>query len=248
MREGTFYLHSDRTGHTQATSLHPIIKIMSCKFLNVSRPQALRVISALALGCAVSFAAKQFVMPTPHPAKTYPAHEEHSDEGVTVAFDPYDMADKASIFSVHYGDVAILPVFVVISNEGDQPVSLAEMKAEFVTVDRTKISPATTEDLYRRLSHPEAGTKPSPIPWPKKPKGAVSKQAQEEIENSQFVARAVEPHGIQAGFMFFDVVGVSTPLAGGHIYLTGLRDARGHELFYFDVPMEKYLSAPTKPN
>jgi hypothetical protein len=187
-------------------------------------------------------------MPTPHPAKTYPAHEEHSDEGVTVAFDPYDMADKASIFSVHYGEVGILPVFVVISNDGDQPISLAEMKAEYVTVDRTKISPATTEDLYRRLAHPEAGTKPSPIPWPKKPKGAVSKQAQEEIENAQFAARAVEPHGTQAGFMFFDVVGVSTPLAGGHIYLTGLRDARGQELFYFDVPMEKYLSAPSKVN
>jgi hypothetical protein len=221
---------------------------MSGKSFHVSRRQALRVLSALALGCAVSFAAKQFVMPTPHPAKTYPAHEEHSDEGVTVAFDPYDMADKASIFSVHYGDVAILPVFVIISNDSDQPVSLAEMKAEYVTVDRTKISPATPEDLYRRLARPSASTAPSPLPWPKKVKGAVSKEAREEIENAQFVARAVEPHGIQAGFMFFDVVGVPTPLAGGHIYLTGLRDAKGHELFYFDVPMEKYLSAPSKPN
>jgi len=221
---------------------------MSGKVSNVSRWQALGVLSALALGCVASFAARQFVMPTPQPAKTYPAHEEHSDEGVTVAFDPYDMADKASIFSVHYGDVGILPIFVVISNDGDQPVSLADMKAEYVTVDRTKISPATPEDIYRRLARPSASTAPSPLPWPKKVKGSVSKQAQEEIENAQFVARAVEPHGTQAGFMFFDVLGVSTPLAGGHIYLTGLRDAKGHELFYFDVPMEKYLSAPSKPN
>ena len=228
--------------------MHPIIRLMSDKFLYAARRRVPSVLSALAFCCVLSFAAKQFVMPTPQPAKSYPAHEEHSDEGVTVAFDPYDMADKASIFSVHYGEVGILPVFVVITNDGDQPVSLAEMKAEFVTVDRTKISPATTEDIYRRLARPSASTAPTPLPWPKKVKGAVSKQAQEEIENARFVARAVEPHGTQAGFMFFDVVGVSTPLAGGHIYLTGLRDAKGHELFYFDVPMEKYLSAPSKPN
>jgi hypothetical protein len=24
-------------------------------------------------------------------------------------------------------------------------------------------------------------------------------------------------------------------------------DAKGHELMYFEVPLEKYLSAPTKP-
>jgi len=193
------------------------------------------------------FAAKPFVMPTPQPARSYPAHEEHSDEGVTVAFDPYDMADKAGIFSVHFGEVGMLPVFIVITNDGDQPVSLAGMTVEFVTVSRTKITPATVDDLYRRLAHPEAGTKPSPIPWPKKAKASVSKQAQEEIQDAQFAARAVEPHGTQAGFLFFDVAGISTPLAGGHIYLTGLRDAKGHDLFYFDVPMEKYLSAPGKP-
>lgn len=221
---------------------------MSGKLRNVSRLRLLGVAYAITLLSVVALAGKQFVMPTPHPAKTYPAHEEHSDEGVTVAFDPYDMADKAIIFSVHYSDVAILPVFVVVTNDGDQPVSMADMKAEYVTVDRTKVSPATPEDIYRRLAHPSASTAPSPLPWPKKVKGTVSKEAREEIQSAQFAARAVEPHGTQAGFMFFDVLGVPTPLAGAHIYLTGLRDAKGHDLFYFDVPMEKYLSAPSKPN
>jgi len=198
------------------------------------------------LGCVLAEASKQFVMPAAQPAKTYPAHEEHSDEGVTVAFDPYDMADKASIFSVHYNDAGLLPILLVITNDGNQPVSLSGMTAEFVAVDHTKIAPDGNEDIYRRLARPSASTTPNPLPWPKKVKPSVSKKAQEEVQDAQFAARAVEPHATQAGFLFFDVSGIPTPLAGAHIYLSGLRDASGHELFYFDVPMEKYLSAPVK--
>jgi hypothetical protein len=187
-------------------------------------------------------------MPAAQPAKTYPAHDEHPSEAVTLALDPYDMPDKASIFSVHYSDVGFIPLFLVITNDGDQPVSLAGMKAELVTVNRTKIPPATEDDIYRRIARPTGNISPNPLPWPKKAKGAVSKDAMDEIQNAQFAARAVEPHGTQSGFMFFDVSGISTPLAGAHFYLTGVRDAKGNELMYFEVPLEKYLSAPPKPN
>jgi hypothetical protein len=206
------------------------------------------VISVLSLSTIVCLAGKHFVMPPAQPAKTYPAHDEHPTEAVTLALDPYDMADKASIFSVHYSDVGLMPMFLVITNDGNQPVSLAGMKAELVTVDRTKIPPATEDDLYRRVSRPTASVSATPLPWPKKAKGSVSKDAMDEIQNSQFAAKAVEPHGTQSGFMFFDVSGISTPLAGAHFYMTGVRDAKGNELMYFEVPLEKYLSAPTKPN
>ena len=188
-------------------------------------------------------------MPVAQPAKTYPARDEHPNEAVTLALDPYDMADKASIFSIHYSDVGLMPIFVVITNDGNQPIALAGMKAELVTVDRTKIPPATEDDLYRRLSRPTSGNvSPNPLPWPKKAKGSVSKEAMDEIQNAQFAAKAVEPHGTQSGFMFFDVSGISTPLAGARFYLTGVRDTKGNELMYFEVPLEKYLSAPAKPN
>jgi hypothetical protein len=188
---------------------------------------------------------KNFVMPAPQPAKSYPAHDAHTDEGVTVALDPYDMADKAdTVFSTHYNEVGFLPVFMVVTNDSDQPISLNGMKAEMVTADRTKILAATEDDLYRRLSHPSHGPSPSPIPIPRKAKGSVSSKAVDEIQNSRFAARAVEPHSSQAGFLFFDVSGISAPLAGAHVYLTGVRDGKGNELMYFEIALEKYLSAP----
>jgi hypothetical protein len=221
---------------------------MSRIFTNPSLLRNTAAVSVLLLCAAVCLAGKHFVMPATQPAKAYPAHDQHPSEAVTVGLDPYDMADKASIFSVHYGDVELLPIFVVITNDGDQPVSLSGMKAELITVNRTKIPPATEDDIYRRIAKPPGNISPNPLPWPKKAKGSVSKDAMDEIQNAQFAAKAVEPHGTQSGFMFFDVSGISTPLAGANFYLTGVRDAKGNELMYFEVPLEKYLSAPAKPN
>jgi hypothetical protein len=208
------------------------------------------VVSAFLLVPAFSHAAKDFVMPQPQPAKTYAAHDEHPSEGLAVALDPYDTADKAKIFTVNYSEYGILPIFVVVTNDGDQPVALSGMKVQFVTGDRTKLSPSSEDDIYRRLNHPRASaTNRYPLPFPsKKVKGAVDQKTMTEIQSAQFGARAVEPHSSQAGFLFFDVSDIVAPLAGAHFYLTGVHDAKGAELMYFEVSLEKYSSSsPARP-
>jgi hypothetical protein len=198
-------------------------------------------------GCLCAIASKQFVMPTPQAARTYPAHDDHPAEKVVVAVDPYDVEDKASIFSVNFRNNGYLPIFFVITNDGDQPVSLVGMKAELSTKDRSKLFPSTMDDLLRRLSHPSRSDTPNPLPIPlpkKEVKGGVSRKTWDEIEQARFEAEAVEPHSTARGFLFFDIQDISNPLAGANFYLTGVRDANGNELMYFEIPMEKYLSAP----
>jgi hypothetical protein len=210
--------------------------------------RACAVGAVVLLCCLGALAGKEFVMPVAQAARTYPAHDEHTTEKVTVAVDPYDMADKAQIFSVDYRDYGFLPVFFVVTNDSDQPVALSGMKVQLITVDRTKLSPASTDDLQRRMSRPSRNDRPSPLPIPlpggKKVKGAVSQKALNEIGQAQFGAKAVEPHSTSSGFLFFDISDISTPLAGANFYLTGVRDAGGTELMYFEIPIEKYLSAP----
>ena len=199
------------------------------------------------LCCLVAIAGKEFVMPTAQPARIYPAHDDHSMEKVTVAVDPYDVEDKASIFSVNYRNNGYMPVFFVITNDGDQPVSLVGMKAQLNTKDRSKLLPSTTDEVVRRLSHPSRNDRQAtlPIPLPKKEvKGGVSRKTWDEIEQAQFDAKAVEPHSTARGFLFFDILDISNPLAGASFYLMGVHDAKGNELMYFEIPMEKYLSAP----
>jgi hypothetical protein len=215
-----------------------------------SRTAVRSLIAATALTFAVTvcWAAKQFIMPAIQPAKTYPAHDEHTDEATTAAADPYESADKARIFSVNYAGIGMLPILLIITNDGNQPVSLAGMKAELVTGDRTKLLAAQPEDLFRRLSHPHTSGATYPLPFPtKKVKGGMSAQTRDEVENAQFAAKAVEPHSTQAGFLFFDVQGISAPLDGAHLYLTGVHNAQGNELMYFEVPLEKSPNAPAKP-
>ena len=198
------------------------------------------LVSCAVAGFAVSLAAKDFVKPVAQPAKTYPAHDDHTADKVAIAADPYDTADKAKIFSVNFHEHGFLPIFFVITNDGAQPVSIADMQVTLTTANRAKLTPTAPEDIFRRLTNPQTNTHPIPLPIPqKKVKGTLSQKERYEIESSQFAAKAVEPHTTQSGFFFFDVEDVSAPLAGAHIYVTGVDDAKGVELMYFEIQMQK---------
>jgi hypothetical protein len=190
---------------------------------------------------AVCVSAKDFVRPAAQPAKTYPAHDDHTDENVAIAADPYDAPDKAKIFSINFREHGFLPVFFVVTNDSGQPLSIAHMQVTLTTANRDKLTPSSPDDIYRRLTNPRASTGPPlPIPIPHKDvKGGVSQKQRDEIESSRFVARAVEPHSTQSGFLFFDVEDIPTPLAGASIFVTGVNDAKGTELMYFEIVMGK---------
>lgn len=190
---------------------------------------------------------KSFVKPVAKTAINYPAHDFHRDEKVAIAADPYDNPDKAKIFSINFAAHGFLPIFFIVTNDGDQPVSIANMDIKLITAHRSKLTPITTDDLYRRLSNPQANTTPNPLPFPRKVKGTVSKKDMDEIESSQFAARAVEPHTTQSGFLFFDISDLNSPLRGANIDITGVDDAKGNELMYFEIPTDNYLDAPKNP-
>lgn len=197
---------------------------------------------AITLAVSACWAAKEFSMPKTQPAFFYPAHDHHSNENVTVALDPYDTPAKANIFVVNYREHELLPIMLVITNDSDAPIQLSDMKAELVTSDRTRLSPDTEDDIFRRISHPHASGTRYPIPFPtKRVKGGVNSKEWNEIQSAQFKAKAVEPRSSQKGFLFFDVADISNPLPGARFYLTGVRDSSGNELMYFEVPLDKYL-------
>jgi hypothetical protein len=204
-------------------------------------PFRLLLVSCVIAVFALSLAAKDFVKPAARPAKTYPAHDDHADEKVAIAADPYDTADKAKIFSINFHDHGLLPIFFIVTNDGPQPISIAHMQVTITTTDRTKLTPIASEDIYRRLSNPQDATVPKvPLPIPRnKVKGTLSQKQMDEIESSQFAAKAVEPHNTQSGFFFFDVEDLAAPLAGAHVFVTGVNDAKGIELMYFEIPLGK---------
>ncbi|MGC2474959.1 MAG: hypothetical protein WA485_11535 [Candidatus Sulfotelmatobacter sp.] len=205
------------------------------------------VVFALALPAAL-IASKTFVKPVAKSAINYPAHDFHRDEKVAIAADPYDNAEKAKIFTVNFAGHGFLPIFFIVTNDGDQPVSIANMHITLTTAHDSKLTPIETDDLYRRLSNPQAKTSTNnPLPFPHKVKGGVTEKEKDEIETSQFAARAVEPHTTQSGFLFFDIADLNSPLRGANIDITGVTDAKGNELMFFEIPIDGYLNAPKNP-
>jgi hypothetical protein len=201
------------------------------------------IVAGLAVATPLAcLAAKEFSMPKAQPAFSFPAHDHHSNENVTIAVDPYDTPAKNGIFVIKYSEHELLPILLIITNDSDSPIQLADMKAELVTSDRTKLTPDNEDDIVRRISHPNASGTHYPVPFPtKKAKGGVNSKEMDEIQSAQFRAKAVEPRSSQIGFLFFDVSDISNPLAGAKFYLTGVRNSSGNELMYFEVSLDNYL-------
>jgi len=183
---------------------------------------------------------KEFVPPRAQNANTYPSKDAHANEKVTAAIDLYNTAPKDQIFITRYAQEGILPVLLIVTNDGDQPITLSNMHAELVTAGRAKLEALDTDDVFRRVAHINGSSNGPQRVGPITINGAKNKKAQkqyDEITAARFAAEAVEPHTTKSGFLFFDIEDVKQPVAGAHIYLTGIRDAGGNELLYFDIPV-----------
>lgn len=199
-----------------------------------------QIAALVVLAATLAFSSdKGFNPPPAGPAISYPAHEEHNDEKVTIAIDPFNNAQKAAVFKVKYQEYGFLPIRLIISNDGGQPLMLDGMKIELVTGNREKLQPATRDDIFRRISRPEkAASRPKvqlPIPVPHS-KDPVGKEARDEVPLAIFANVPVMPKSTNSGFLFFDVAGLNDAETGAHLYVSGIK-AGTQELFYFDIPL-----------
>ena len=161
---------------------------------------------------------KSSSLPRPESADTFPSKDAHPIEKVTAAVDVYNTAPKDDIFGTKYVQEGILPVLLIITNSGDQPILMTKMNAELVTASRSKLEWLSVDDVFRRVAHIKASSttppRVGPIPLPT---GAKNKKAQEqyqELSKAAFIAEAVEPHTTKSGFLFFDIQDIKSPVAG----------------------------------
>jgi hypothetical protein len=211
----------------------------------------LRPVLVILLVFAITAAARDFSMPRAFHAKTYPARDVHENEQFSIAADPYDLPDKsAPVFTVDYLKEGLLPIQVVFSNDGDTPVTIARASVTFITRTNVKLTPANSEDIYRRISKQlKRGDEPNvgglPIPIGRK-KTNVSSSARQEVETISQRPKAIEPKTTQSAVYIFDVQGLDHPLAGARLVVSGVT-RNNEELFYFEIPMEKYLTYTPAP-
>ncbi len=71
----------------------------------------------------------------------------------------------------------------------------------------------------------------------------ATRTSRQDFDTFEYGALVVEPHTTRAGFLFYDVSDLNHPLRGAKLHLHALRNADGEELFFFEIPFDKYLKS-----
>lgn len=187
------------------------------------------------MSIAAAFAADKQPAPFRAPAAAAIEHRQ-TNEQVTVAVEAYDSGEKVKtafgkLDPYQYG---ILPVLVVIQNDGKAAIRLDGVKAEYTGADRKRADATPAKDIryLRGADRPRMITGPAGKPKILKPK--KNPLDAWEIEGRAFAAAMLPPGQSASGFFYFQ-----TPLdRGAMLYLSGLREAgTGRELFFYEVPL-----------
>jgi hypothetical protein len=207
----------------------------------------LRAIPLCLLWLALPAVATEHTAPPVEPATKFADVEVHDEEKVAIAAEPYDTREKAAIFRVDYLGHGVMPIRLIVTNNSNRPISLRDARIVFITAAGDKIPAAEPEDVERLMTRKEreGGKIPMPGPIPSiklKPK-ASNKEIEEDFNTFEYQALVVEPHTTRAGFLFYDVSGLDRPLEGAKLRVRELRNADGDELFYFEIPFDKYLKS-----
>ena len=191
--------------------------------------------------------AADHIPPPVHPAQSYAAVEVHAQERLAIAAEPYDTRERESIFRVDYLKHGFMPVLLTITNLGDRPISLNDARILFETASGATVQAAEPEDVLRTMTRAQRQGRNIPMPGPIPKihvKGNGNIEAiQDDFNTFEYKALVVDPHSTQAGFLFYDVGSLAHPLKGAHLYIREIRNADGKQLFYFEIPFDKYLQS-----
>jgi hypothetical protein len=188
---------------------------------------------SIAAACAAD---KEPAVFRPDAAARYPHHQ--TNDKVTIACDPYVSGEKvqSAFGKLNPYEYGILPVLVVIQNDGNQSIRLDRIQAVYTGPQGAKVE-ATPAGEVRYLRGPD---RPKVIQGGPPGVGKIGRNKKNplsawEIEGRAFAAKMLPAGQTASGFFYFQT-GLQR---GATLYLSGLADAAsGQELFYFEIPLE----------
>jgi hypothetical protein len=189
---------------------------------------------ALLLSIAAAFAADKQPPPfKPGPASSFANHQ--TNDKITVGAEPYVMGEKvkAAFGKVDPYQNGVLPVLVVIQNDGNTSIRLDRIRAEYngPNHDRVDATPAKDVRYSQGADRPKMVTFPGGPPKVLKKKNPLDAW---EIEGRAFAAQMLTPGQSASGFFYFQT-GLQR---GATVYLTGMTEASsGRELLFFELPL-----------
>jgi hypothetical protein len=172
----------------------------------------------------------------PGPTESYPCRQ--TQEKVTVAVQPFDTEEQTRLAfdKLDPNRYGVLPVLVIIRNDGPGTLMLDGLRVEYLTDSRQKVEAIPSREVARVNApgrpHISGGPLPTQIPRSSTKKNPLTNWT---IEGRAFAAKALPPGESASGFFYFE----ARHRSGAALYLTGLREAPSRrELFYFEIPLD----------
>jgi len=168
------------------------------------------------------------------PVSEYP-HRQTSEK-VTIAASPFmtDEQTKEPFGKLNPWRWGVLPVLVVIQNDGRDAIRTDKLKFVYVLPDNGRIEATPAADV----KYLEGARKPSAVPGPL---GGIhvskgkSPLGEWEIEGRAFSAKMIPAGQSASGFVYFQTPDSSDAAS---VYISGLVNAAsGNELYYFEIPL-----------
>jgi hypothetical protein len=220
----------------------------SHRFLKIS----LLVVTSTCLLVVNSLASdKPRKAPPAQSANQYAAFDAHPKEQVTVAAEPCQNTRDCDFFRLPYPSHGLIPVRVIFTNDSDAPLTLDDVRIQFISVNNDKIPAATLDDINRRLFSTKSAvpTKVPIIPITIH-HAPIDKKITEDDNDFGFTTTTVKPHSTLAGYLFYDVhqLDMEYPLKGAQLYIKMVytapdKDGNKKQLFDFNIPFDKWLAA-----
>ena len=171
----------------------------------------------------------------PAPLDSYPSRA--TQEKLTIAVEPFDKEEETrqAFDKLNPNRYGVLPVLVVMRNEGSQTLSLDSLKVEYITASKQRIESTPPPEVAYADSPSQPKVYRGPLPIPRIGARKKSPLSAWEIEGRSFMARMLPSGEVAYGFFYF----LAPHRAGATLYITGIREASSQrELFYFELPLK----------
>jgi len=170
----------------------------------------------------------------PKPISEYPHRQTSEKVTIAAAVFMTDEQTKEPFGKLNPWRYGVLPVLVVIQNDGKDAIRLDKVKFVYVLPDNGRVEATPAGDV----KYLEGARKPGVVPGPL---GGVhvskskSPLGEWEIEGRAFSAKMIPAGQSASGFVYFQTPDTSDAAT---VYVSGLVNAaNGNELYYFEIPM-----------